>query len=109
MPSNRIATPSPIPSGESVAGHTKPSSAIPQPRTDEGFVRRDDLLARLRRNAELPVVVLDAPAGYGTTTILRQWAAEDPRPVRWVSLNPLHDDPALLLSSLLGAVHTPED
>src|SRR3954466_11120626 len=104
MPRNRIAT-SPIPAeqpadGDAVAVHIQPPLVIPPPRTDPTLVRRDDLLMRLRRNAELPVVVVDAPAGYGKTTLLRQWSAEDPRPVRWLSLTPLHDDPALLLSSL---------
>ena len=114
MPRDRIATPAPAPGeesggGDAVAGHIEPSTVIPLPRIDESPVRREELLTRLRGNADLPVIVVDAPAGYGKTTLLRQWSAEDPRPVRWLTLTPLHDDPALLLSSLLGAVHTPED
>jgi LuxR family maltose regulon positive regulatory protein len=46
--------------------------------------------------------------GYGKTTLLRQWASADPRPVRWISLTGSHDDPAVLLGDVLGALNTTE-
>src|SRR4051794_33744483 len=74
----------------------------------EQSIRRDNLLTRITE-AHLPVVVLDAPAGYGKSTLLGQLAEEDQRPVSWIALNRLHDEPALLLGSLLGALLPPEE
>lgn len=41
-----------------------------------------------------------APAGYGKTTLLRQWAEREPR-VAYVRLDGRDDDPAVLLSDLI--------
>jgi LuxR family maltose regulon positive regulatory protein len=61
------------------------------------MVRRSRLLARLDAVAgRVPVIVLAAPAGYGKTTALRQWAATGDRPVGWVGLDATDDDPARL-------------
>jgi LuxR family maltose regulon positive regulatory protein len=49
------------------------------------------------------VVGVTAPAGYGKSTLLAQWAEEDDRPIGWVSLNRFDDDPAALLSLLASA------
>ena len=38
-------------------------------RTDDG-VRRERLLRRLQTDADVPVIVVRAPAGYGKTTLL---------------------------------------
>ncbi len=48
-------------------------------------VPRQRLLLRIAEATE-PAVILTAPAGYGKTTLLAQWAACDPRAVRWLSL-----------------------
>jgi LuxR family maltose regulon positive regulatory protein len=70
-----------------------------------GQVRRSRLLARLDAVAgRVPVIVLAAPAGYGKTTALRQWAATGRRPVGWVSLDASDDDPARLAGHLAGAL-----
>ena len=55
----------------------------PAPPTGAAVPRRR-LLRRLRV-AESPVVLLRAPAGYGKTTLLAQWAAAERRPCAWVS------------------------
>jgi LuxR family transcriptional regulator, maltose regulon positive regulatory protein len=47
-------------------------------------VARTHLLQRLRDAAQVPIVLLVAPAGYGKTTLLRQWDALDPRPFAWL-------------------------
>ena len=51
-----------------------------------GLVARERLLARLAASAEAPLVVLVAPAGYGKTTTLAEWAEADERPFAWVAL-----------------------
>jgi LuxR family maltose regulon positive regulatory protein len=44
-----------------------------------------------------------APAGYGKSTFLAQWAEHEERAVGWVSLDRLDNDPAVLLGLLSAA------
>ena len=65
----------------------RPDRATP-PVDRRGQVRRSQLLARLDAVSDrVPVIVLAAPAGYGKTTALRQWAATGRRRVGWASIN----------------------
>jgi LuxR family maltose regulon positive regulatory protein len=50
-------------------------------------------------------VVVSAPAGYGKTTLVAQWAEREPRPFAWVSLDTADDDPAVLVTYLALALH----
>jgi LuxR family maltose regulon positive regulatory protein len=50
------------------------------------------------------LLLVVAPAGYGKTTLLAEWAAQDQRAVAWISLGVRHDDPALLLASIVEAL-----
>ena len=52
-----------------------------------------------------PVAVL-AGAGYGKTTLLVQWAHEDPRPTAWLQLSEVHNDPAVLIADLVAAARS---
>src|SRR5262249_57404237 len=49
------------------------------------------------------VVAVTAPAGYGKSTFLAEWAQAEDRRVAWVSLDRFDDDPAILLASLASA------
>jgi LuxR family maltose regulon positive regulatory protein len=49
------------------------------------------------------VVSITAPAGYGKSTLLTQWADTEERPVAWVSLDRFDDDPIALLTLLAAA------
>ena len=49
------------------------------------------------------MVGLCAPAGYGKSTLLVEWALAEDRRVAWVSLDRFDDDPALLLTLLASA------
>src|SRR5204862_2231771 len=53
-----------------------------------------------------PLRVMRAPAGYGKTTVLHQWAAAERRPVAWVDVTDADNDPDVLLSSVTAAVTT---
>ena len=69
-----------------------PAGAIPaegRMRPGATLVRRPLLVERLIES-DAPLVVICAPAGYGKTTLVRQWAAEDERPFVW--LKPSDDD-----------------
>jgi LuxR family maltose regulon positive regulatory protein len=48
------------------------------------------------------VFALIAPAGYGKSRLLAEWAARDERPFAWVDLGMLGDDPAELLGAIAG-------
>ncbi|HXD65616.1 MAG TPA: hypothetical protein VNV17_13420, partial [Solirubrobacteraceae bacterium] len=54
-------------------------SKFRSPRARRKSVRRGDLLDRLERERACPLVLLRAPAGYGKTTLLMQWADENER------------------------------
>ena len=49
------------------------------------------------------MVGVTAPAGYGKSTLLAQWARAEDRRVAWVSLDRFDDDPAALLTLLASA------
>ena len=48
----------------------------PPPRA--GLLRRAALIDRLTTSREVPIVAVLAPAGYGKSTVLAQWAESDP-------------------------------
>ncbi len=81
---------------------------IPLPR--ESLVPRQHLRERLRQGRGRRLTLLSAPAGYGKSTLLAQWASEDrlSTPFVWVSLDTGDADPVRLWSHVirgLQAVH----
>ena len=64
---------------------------------------REALVERLRRTSA-PLVLVSAPAGYGKTTLLTQWVERDGRPIAWLQLAAIHDDPVALLTYLASAL-----
>src|SRR4051794_36347369 len=50
------------------------------------MVPRTRLVARLAARRDAAIATLVAPAGYGKTTLLAEWARADPRPFAWISL-----------------------
>ena len=74
--------------------------SVPQPR--QGSVSRAGLIEAAKASG-CRVVGITAPAGYGKSTLLSQWALAEDRRVAWVSLNGFDDDPAGLLTLLASA------
>jgi LuxR family transcriptional regulator, maltose regulon positive regulatory protein len=74
--------------------------SVPQPRP--GIVSHRDLI-ETARSSDCRLIAVTAPAGYGKSTFLAEWAATEDRSVAWVSLDRLDDDPATLLASLASA------
>jgi len=62
-------------------------------------VNRTALLDRLEATQDVPLVSVSAPAGYGKTTLLAQWAQRHPR-AAWLSLDDRDNDPAVLFAYL---------
>ncbi len=67
----------------------------PNPRTE--WMERPGLTGYLARTS-VKLVLVDAPAGFGKTTLVAQWRASalESRPFAWVSLDRGDDDPARL-------------
>src|SRR5688572_5920386 len=74
--------------------------SVPRPRP--GMVSRAELIDATRASG-CRVVGVTAPAGYGKTTLLAQWALVEDRRVAWVSLDRYDDDPGILLFLLASA------
>jgi LuxR family transcriptional regulator, maltose regulon positive regulatory protein len=79
-------------------------SKVRVPPVPEGSVSRVALVNRLRATTATPVVVVAAPAGYGKTTVLAQWAARDERPAAWVTIDERDNDPLVLVRHLAVAL-----
>ncbi len=76
---------------------------VPPPRA--GLIDRTRLVGRLNRARSGRVVSVVAPPGYGKTTVLTQWAANDPREFAWVSLDHRDNDPVTLLTYVAEALN----
>jgi LuxR family transcriptional regulator, maltose regulon positive regulatory protein len=70
-----------------------------------GTVYRSSLLERLVREDSCPIVSVVAPAGYGKTTLLSQWAERESQAFAWVSVEEPDNDPKLLLAHLAQALN----
>jgi len=68
------------------------------------MVRRSALIHQLVGSRLFPVVLLTAPAGYGKTTVLAQWAAADPRLFAWLTVDEAHNDAQRLHRDLDEAI-----
>lgn len=78
------------------------ASKLVPPSIRAGTVERANLLKRLASGATCLSIV--APAGYGKTTLLRQWAGRRSRPTAWLSLDTEDNDPVVLLTYLAAAL-----
>ena len=65
---------------------------MPGPRP--GLVPRPRLTARLDEGLARGLVLVCAPAGYGKTVLLADWARRGEHPVAWLSLDAGDNDPA---------------
>jgi len=83
-------------------------SKLLRPRVRPGTVPRSSLIERLERQNLRPVVSVVAPAGYGKTTLLAQWAERDGRAFAWVSVDEADNDPKVLLTYVAAALDAVE-
>jgi ATP/maltotriose-dependent transcriptional regulator MalT/DNA-binding SARP family transcriptional activator len=88
---------------------------VEPPRLAEPLLSRDRLLTRIeqalgKQRSTGDVFLVSAPAGYGKTTMLAQWAASASIPVAWYHLDAGDADPAVLLTGLVHALreHLPQ-
>jgi LuxR family maltose regulon positive regulatory protein len=76
---------------------------VPAPVAHER-VRRPRLVRVLQDPAAAPLIVVVAPAGYGKTTLLAEWAERDRRPFAWVTADDGDNDGVRLAAKVSRAV-----
>jgi LuxR family maltose regulon positive regulatory protein len=79
-----------------------------RPLVRPGTVGRSALIDRLVRDDARPIVSVVAPAGYGKTTLLSQWAERDGQAFAWVSVDEADNDPKVLLTYVAEALNAVE-
>ncbi len=73
-------------------------------------LRRSSWLARSRlldtspEVGDVTVLAVTAPAGFGKSVFLAQWAQRQRIPVAWVGLEPADDDPSRFWAGVVGAI-----
>jgi LuxR family maltose regulon positive regulatory protein len=79
---------------------------IPPVRPNQ--VSRPRLIRRLDEGVRLGhrLTLVSAPAGFGKTTLLSEWAAATEGPVAWVSLDKDDNEPGRFLAYLVAALQT---
>ena len=83
------------------------ASKLLRPLVRAGTVGRSALIDRLAGDAR-PVVSVVAPAGYGKTTLLSQWAERNGHAFAWVSVDEADNDPKFLLTYVAEALNAVE-
>ncbi|HET9662515.1 MAG TPA: LuxR C-terminal-related transcriptional regulator, partial [Thermomicrobiales bacterium] len=71
------------------------------PPRPPGLLARERLVEEIERNlVDSRLILVAAPAGYGKTTILTEWAHTTSRAVAWLNVEPEQNDPERLLRYL---------
>ena len=78
------------------------------PPIRSAIVPRPVLIARLNEGlaASHKLTLISAPAGFGKTTLVSEWAAGCGRPVAWLSLDEADNDPTRFLVYIVKAMQT---
>ena len=74
------------------------------PRAQPGLVARPRLAGRLDEGLDHGLVLIAAPAGYGKSVLLSQWARAQAQPVAWLSLDGRDNDPVRFWRHVLAAL-----
>jgi ATP/maltotriose-dependent transcriptional regulator MalT/DNA-binding SARP family transcriptional activator len=85
-----------------------PISIIPTkiiiPKRQPGIIRRARLIDDLHENLPRKLMLITAPAGYGKTTLLVDFASDAGLPVCWYTLDEGDRDPSTFLAHLLASI-----
>ncbi len=76
------------------------------PGLHRGWVERAHLVQPLAAAAAAKLILVDAPAGFGKTTLVAQWQASgmESRPFAWLSLDDGENDPSRLWWHIMHAL-----
>ena len=75
-----------------------------QPQLAEGLVNRDQLIRALNRADRVPLTLISAPAGYGKSILVAQWAQQLDSPTAWLSLDAGDGDLRTFVEYFVAAV-----
>src|SRR5712691_8687489 len=75
---------------------------VPGPRP--GFIPRPRLVAALDKGLARGLILVCAPAGFGKTVVLADWAPSRDRPVAWLSLDTADNDPVRFWRHAIAAL-----
>ena len=76
------------------------------PRTGDDLIIRPHLHRWLTEGARRRLTLVCAPAGFGKTTLLAQWAHASSMPVAWLTLDEGDDDPARFWRYFVAALRS---
>src|SRR5215472_1618045 len=79
-----------------------------RPQVRAGTIQRSLLIERLACGDSRSIVSIVAPAGYGKTTLLAQWAERGSDAFAWVSVDEADNDPKVLLTYVAKALDAVE-
>ena len=74
------------------------------PRRRGDTIPRDRLHQLLEDALECDVVLINAPAGYGKSTLTVDWCDDAQIPLAWLSLDRQDTDPLALVRNIVGAI-----
>ena len=74
------------------------------PRRRQELISRQRLLDLLNDLIDYRLILITAPAGYGKTSLLVDFAAQTDLPVCWYTVNALDIEPQLFISNLVSAL-----
>jgi LuxR family transcriptional regulator, maltose regulon positive regulatory protein len=77
---------------------------VPPPRPNT--IRRPHLIERLNEGTRRELTLIAAPAGFGKTTLVSEWAAVSERRVAWLSLDEVDSEPTRFLAYVVAALQT---
>src|ERR1700679_4087918 len=84
-------------------GHADSNPAAPRDDGRTALVPRPRLLSRLQ-DTSARLILINAPSGYGKSVLIEQWAEVDRRPFPTLILGAEHDDPGMLVGSIVAAL-----
>src|SRR5215468_2391096 len=100
-----MADPPVAPAGVAVSGPgVLLATKLHVPRPQPGFVQRPRLIEALGEGLARGRVLVCAPAGFGKTALLSDWARGGGRPVAWLGLDGGDSDPARFWRYVVAAL-----
>ena len=99
-----MAEPSALAASQAAEGDVLLATKLHLPGPRPGLVRRPRLAGQLEAGLGQGMVLVCAPAGYGKTVLLADWALAGQRPVAWLSLDPGDNDPARFWRHVVAAL-----
>src|SRR5688500_19006681 len=80
------------------------STKLHPARTRSFLLPRTRLTEKLDEGLQCKLTTIAAPAGYGKTTLLSEWARRRNRAAAWLSLDALDNDPAAFWAYFIGSL-----